>query len=347
MFLCNFAIRFLYWRFLIVNIVLAICADKREICEIQLRKIDPMNVRLPPLNALRAFAFAARHMSFQKAAEELSVTPSALSFQIRQLEEYLQIKLFERLNRKVVLTEAGARFAPYVQDGFERLQLAMQQLAPQRQNNVLTVSTGPAFAAKWLSPRIHRFLEKHPEIEFRISANLKLSDFERDGVDAAIRFGGGKYAGLHVEALADEATTPLVSPALLDRYGGKLSLDDLAGLTLLHDDSAAFLPKAVTWKTWLQKAGATHIDPNRGARFNHADHALEAAIDGAGIVLGRLTLAARDVRAGRLVRPFDLTLKTQAGFFFCCPPQLLETEKVQAFRNFVFEEIKADRALIT
>ncbi len=326
--------------------MLAFWTYKREILEVQLRKIDLMNTRLPPLNALRAFSVAARHMSFQKAAEELSVTPSALSFQIRQLEEHLQIKLFDRLNRKVVLTEAGARFAPFVQDGFERLQVAMQQLAPQSPSNVLTVSTGPAFAAKWLSPRIHRFLELHPEIEFRISANLKLTDFERDGVDAAIRFGGGKYAGLHVEALADEATTPLVSPILLERYGGKISLDDLSEITLLHDDSAIFLPKAVNWKTWLQKAGAKQIDPNRGARFNHADHALEAAIDGAGVVLGRLTLAARDVRAGRLVRPFDLTLPTQAGFFFCCPPQLLETEKVQAFRKFMFEEIKADRELI-
>ncbi|MEL6435424.1 MAG: LysR substrate-binding domain-containing protein, partial [Pseudomonadota bacterium] len=193
-------------------------------------------------------------MSFQKAADELHVTPSALSFQIRQLEENLQLPLFERLNRKVALTEHGKRFAPFVQDAFERLHTAMTQLRPPTDDNVLTVSTGPAFAAKWLSPRIYKFLERHPDIEFRIAASLKLMDLREDPVDVAIRFGGGRYPDLHVEELADEAVLPLVAPSLLERHGGEITGDTLAKLTLLHDDSAAFLPNAVTWATWLKHA---------------------------------------------------------------------------------------------
>lgn len=302
-----------------------------------------MTTRLPPLNALRAFDAASRHMSFQRAAEELNVTPSALSFQIRQLEGFLDIALFDRLNRRVVLTEAGARFAPFVQDAFERLHGAMQQLSPATPDNVLTVSTGPAFAAKWLSPRIHRFLDSHPEIEIRIAANLGLSDFRKDGIDVAIRFGGGQYPGLSVELLAEDSALPLISPVLLaERFGGSMTLDDLGAVTLLHDDSASFLPKAVTWASWLKHAGAHGIDAARGARFNHADHALEAAVDQAGIVLGRLTLAARDIRAGRLVAPFDLVLPSNASFFFCCLPEARSLPKIEAFRAFVRAEIASE-----
>lgn len=304
-----------------------------------------MKSRLLPLNALRAFDAASRHLSFQRAAEELGVTPSALSFQIRQLEEFLQISLFERHNRRVALTEAGARFAPFVQDGFERLHGALNQLRPATPDDILTVTTGPAFAAKWLSPRIHRFLDKHPDIELRIAANLSLSDLRRDGVDVAIRFGAGNYPGLRVEPLAQDAVLPLISPVLLaERFGGTLTHDDLASLTLLHDESAAFLPNTVTWASWLKQADAHGIDASRGARFNHADHALEAAVDQAGIVLGRLTLAARDIRAGRLVAPFDLVLPANASFFFCCLPEASTVPKIEAFRAFVREEIEGERA---
>ncbi|MEM0900652.1 MAG: transcriptional regulator GcvA [Pseudomonadota bacterium] len=304
------------------------------------------STRLPPLNALRAFAAASRHMSFQKAADELSVTPSALSFQIRQLEEYLQVSLFERHNKRVELTDVGRRFAPGVREGFERLQAAMEVLVPSTPPNVLTVSTGPAFASKWLSPRIYKFLEQYPDIEFRISANLGLVNFAEDPVDAVIRFGGGNYPGLHVEPIANEATLPLAAPSLVEKYGGKLTSDDLTTITLLHDDSAAFLPNAVTWATWLSAEGLDNVDASRGARFNYADHALEAAVDGAGIVMGRLTLASRDIAAGRLVAPFQRSLPSQAGFYFCCLPQRLEVPKIVAFRDFIRAEMDAERPVL-
>lgn len=302
--------------------------------------------RLPPLNALRAFETASRHMSFQKAAEELNVTPSALSYQIRQLEDFLQVLLFERLNRAVRLTEAGKRIAPGVREGFERLSEAMSRLKVTRPANVLTVSTGPSFAAKWLSPRLHKFLERHPDIDIRISANLKLADFHDDEVDVAIRFGGGKYAGLHVEALSDEHVLPLASPRLVAQFGGRLGPDNLGKLTLLHDDSANFLSNSASWDEWLRLAGIENVDASSGPHFPHADHALEAAIDGAGIVLGRLTLASRDIALGRLVAPFDLMLRAKAGFFFCCNIDRLSEPKVKALRTFLFEEIERDRAFL-
>jgi LysR family glycine cleavage system transcriptional activator len=305
-----------------------------------------MAYRLPPLNSLRAFEVAARHMSFQKAAGELNVTPSALSYQIRQLEEFLQTPLFQRLNRAVRLTDAGQRIAPGIHDAFERMAETMSRLKGATPANVLTVSTGPAFAAKWLSPRLHRFLERHADIDIRISANLKLADFRADEVDVAIRFGGGNYAGLHVETLSDEHVLPLVSPQLLEQFGGRLDPADLAKVTLLHDDSASFLANAVTWAEWLGRARITHVDATRGPRFSHADHALEAALDGAGIVLGRLALSMRDIASGRLVAPFDLMVPARAGFYFCCLPERLDQPKVQAFRTFLFDEVAAEREML-
>jgi LysR family glycine cleavage system transcriptional activator len=305
-----------------------------------------MAYRLPPLNSLRAFEAAARHMSFQKAAQELSVTPSALSYQIRQLESFLQVPLFLRLNRAVRLTEDGQRIAPGIHDAFERLAEAMGRLNGPAPANVLTISTGPAFAAKWLSPRLHKFLERYPEIDIRISANTKLTDFRSDEVDLSIRFGGGNYSGLHVERLADEHVLPLVSPRLLEQFGGRLEPKDLGRIALLHDDSANFMTNAVNWDDWLRRARITDVDSTRGPRFSHADHALEAALDGAGIVLGRLTLSMRDIASGRLVAPFDLMVPAQAGFYFCCLPERLAEPKIKAFRDFLFSEIAAERSIL-
>jgi LysR family glycine cleavage system transcriptional activator len=305
-----------------------------------------MAYRLPPLNSLRAFEAAARHMSFQKAAQELSVTPSALSYQIRQLEGFLQVPLFLRLNRAVRLTDAGQRIAPGIHDAFERLAEAMGCLNGPAPANVLTISTGPAFAAKWLSPRLHKFLERYPEIDIRISASIRLTDFRSDEVDVSIRFGGGNYSGLHVERLADEHVLPLVSPRLLEQFGGRLEPKDLGRIALLHDDSANFMTNAVNWADWLRRARITDVDSTRGPRFSHADHALEAALDGAGIVLGRLTLSMRDIASGRLVAPFDLMVPAQAGFYFCCLPERLAEPKIKAFRDFLFSEIAAERSIL-
>ena len=176
--------------------------------------------KIPPVNSIRAFEAACRHMQFQLAAQELGVTPAALSYQIRQLEEHLGFKLFKRLNRSVELTRKGRILAPGVTDAFQKLEESFALLSPE-EDNKLVISTGPAFSAKWLAPRLHSYLEEHPEIDFRLSANLKLTDFNRDDVDAVIRFGAGKYPELFVEPLFQEIATPLISPALFEEIGGK------------------------------------------------------------------------------------------------------------------------------
>jgi len=301
-----------------------------------------MAYKLPSLNALRAFEAAARLGSFQKAAGELFVTPSALSYQIRQLEDYIQMPLFNRLNRAVSLTEAGETLYPGLHNGFEHLQGAVRSLQRTAQSNVLVVSSGPAFAAKWLAPRVYRFVDQHPEIELRIAANLKLVDFNVDEVDVALRFGEGVYPGNFVEPLFDELALPLISPTLLEKFGGTLGAKEMQQITLLHDDSTSFMKNVVGWEAWLKRQGLTGIDTTRGPRFNHADHGLDAAVDGAGIVLGRLSLAMRDIRSGRLVAPFDTYIKASAGFHFVTPESALETPRISTFRQWLMAEAAAE-----
>ncbi len=316
---------------------------------------------LPPLNALRAFESAARHLSFAKAARELSVTPAALSHQVRALEEILGVKLFHRLTRAVALTDAGAILYPGLNAGFTQLREAVARLERVQDDRVLVVSVGPAFTAKWLLPRLHRFMERHPTIDARISANLARSDFRTDGVDAAIRYGRMDPSDLVTYPLLTDAVAPLCSPRFREEQGLR-SPADLAGRTLIHDDSLAAIPQFAnvlpTWTQWLAAAAQTEeaagrgdvaaslrgIDPTRGLRFNLADHAINAASEGAGIVLARTTLANGDVAAGRLVAPFDLVLPVEGLIFYLVyPKENAERASVQAFRDWILEEADAPR----
>lgn len=302
-----------------------------------------MAYRLPPLNALRAFEATARHMSFSKAAEELNLTPSALSYQVRMLEEFLSVKLFKRLNRAIELTDHGQRIFPGVRESFELMSDAMGRLTADTPDHILVVSTGPSFAAKWLTPRIVSFMEACPDLEMRVSASLALIDFVEDRVDVSVRFGAGRYEGLHAERLAGDWTTPMVAPQLLEGENALRTPADIAKHTLLHDDSIKYLPNAPVWKDWLREAGVSGIDTGKGARFNHADHALNAAAKGSGVVLGRGVLAADDLDMGRLAIPFpELTIDTGFAFYFVCPPIMLNRPKVQQFREWVFDEFAKD-----
>lgn len=296
-----------------------------------------------PLNALRAFDAAARHMSFKLAAEELHVTPAALSYQIRSLEDLLQVKLFERSNRKVALSPAGTRLYPGARDAFQRLSAAVEQVAPDHDDHVLVISAGPAFSAKWLAPRLSRFLELHPDLDPRISANLIKSDFANEQIDVAVRFGGGDYPDLKSILLMEDAVTPMCSPDLVSDDRGIRNLADLRIFTLIHDDSLKPFPHAPGWKTWLEHAGVNDIDTERGLRFNHADHALDAAIEGAGVVMGRTVLGERDLRLGRLVKPFELEIPLQYSFYLVAPPDKWDNANVAAFRAWMREEIKSGR----
>jgi len=293
--------------------------------------------KIPPVNAIRAFEAACRHMQFQLAAEELGITPSALSYQIRQLEEHLGVKLFNRLNRAVELTKEGRILSSGVIESFEKLEETFELLTNDEDDNTLVVSTGPAFSAKWLAPRLYAYLEENPEIDFRLSANLKLTDFDKDGVDAVIRFGGGDYPDLFTEALFQEISTPLISPKLFEEMGGMVDESLFKRVPLIHDESLKFLDGG-QWKTWLEAMHYKTINPDKGAHFNHADHCIEAAVDGGGIVMGRLGFAFREINAGRLIAPFKQAISAKGGFYFCCPHEALQKDKVLNFLAWLRDE---------
>lgn len=301
----------------------------------------PLTDRLPPLTALRAFEAAARHLSFAKAAEELYVTPAALSYQIKSLETDLGVPLFRRLNRAVELTEAGRLLAPGVTEGFEALKAAVRNLNRMREGRGLILTAGPAFTAKWLAPRIFRFVERRPDIEVRIVASLKKLDFERDEVDAAIRFTRqDEEPGCYVETLIEELLSPVCTPELAKKLK---TPEDLRNAPLLHDDSMSVLSDPPTWGQWLNAAGVD-MDWSKGPKFSNADHSINAAAEGGGVALGRLSLAASDLRSGRLVAPFDLAIDTGAHFNFVCPEGMETRADYAALLEWLRDELKDEGA---
>ena len=291
--------------------------------------------RLPPLTALRAFDAAARHMSFAKAAEELHVTPAALSFQIKSLEEHLGARVFHRLNRAVELTEAGNALAPGVADGFQTLAAAWRAAERVLDNQTLTVTAGPAFTAKWLAPRLYEFAQAHPEVELRFSASLKMMDFGRDAIDVAIRFGYGPDTGLYSLPLAEEWVCPVMTPALAERYPTPQSLTEAP---LIFDDSINFLEPRSDWETWFRAMGIDFA-PTHGPRFSQADHAVDAALAGVGVVLGRRALVVKELDEGRLVAPFPTALDTGVRFRFLCADGAQTRPQIAAFRDWIIAEI--------
>lgn len=291
--------------------------------------------RLPPLTALRAFEAAARNMSFAKAAEELFVTPAALSYQIKQLEEHLGVPVFRRLNRAVELTEAGRALQPGVADGFDSLRQAARAVAKLQADEPLTITAGPAFTAKWLAPRFFRFHECHPEIELRFVASLRTMDFQRDDVDAAVRFAAEVEDNVYSEVLAEEWLTPVCTREVAARIEGS---NDLSGETLLHDESILPFKPAPHWPTWGRVSGMQG-DWTHGPRFSNADHAIDGALEGAGIVLGRVVLVERYLANGRLVMPFKLAIRPRAKFYFVCPRGHEVKGRVATLLEWMREEI--------
>jgi LysR family transcriptional regulator, glycine cleavage system transcriptional activator len=297
---------------------------------------------LPPLNALKAFEATARHASFSKAAEELHVTPAALSHQIRGLEDLLGLKLFHRRARAIELTESGRLMYPGVRSGFESLRVAVEQLDRAKQDRILVVSASPGLTAKWLVPRIYRFLADHPDIDARISASTNYSNFTTDGVDVGIRLSSGAHPDLHVEKLSDEWLLPLCSPRLLQGDQPLRSPQDLPRFSLIQIDLPGIVP---TWDDWLRQVGVNGIDTSRGLRLNVADHALDAASEGAGVVLGYKMVASQDISLGRLVVPFGPELRLPGrAYHFVCPRGQERRPSIKAFRDWLFAEIAETHA---
>lgn len=274
-------------------------------------------------------------MSFAKAADELAVTPAALSFQIKSLEEHLGAPLFRRLNRAVELTEAGKTLAPGVAEGFQTLANAWRGTQRLQDDQSLTVTAGPAFTAKWLAPRLYEFAQAHPEIELRFSASLRIMDFGRDAIDVAIRFGKDGGDGLYCLPLAEEWVAPVMTPTLAERFPDPQSLIEAP---LIFDDSIRFLDPPCGWAEWFAAVGID-FDPTHGPRFSQADHAVDAALAGVGVVLGRRALVVKDIDEGRLVTPYGVALSTGAKFRFLCPDGSETRPHVKAFRDWMLSEI--------
>lgn len=301
-----------------------------------------MSNRLPPLTALRAFDAAARHMSFQQAATELNVTPAALSFQIKSLEQHFGGPLFVRHNRAVELTEAGRALAPGAREAFESLTVAWRTARRVTDHTTLTVTTGPSFTAIWLAPRLYSFAQAHPEIELRFSASLSLVDLAHSEVDIAIRFGYGPDApDLYAEKFLDDWVTPMMTPDLARRYP---TPGDLAEATLIHQDDIRFLDPPCDWPAWFRSVDLPVRDWS-GPRYSQADHAMDAAMSGAGIILGRGALAARALDEGRLVAPYRPALKTIADYRIICEKGAENRPQIIAFRDWLIKQTAQVAAL--
>ncbi|MCI0429175.1 MAG: transcriptional regulator GcvA [Rhodospirillales bacterium] len=294
--------------------------------------------RLPPLNALRSYEAAARHLSFTKAAGELGVTPAAVSHQVKMLEDHIGIALFQRVNRQLVLTEAGGACVPGIRMAFEGLAGAIDCISVAGRSGVLTVSVPPSLAGKWLLPRLDRFKSVHPDIDVRVSASVQLVDFASGKIDVAIRYGTGRYPGLKSERLIDEAVIPVCSPRLLEGPHPLRSPADVGFHTLLHDDSPDEDTSCPTWDMWLKAAGVEGVDATRGPRFNQPSLVLEAAILGQGIALAKSTIAAADLAEGRVVKPFELTLPLAFGYYIVYPESKTLMPKVDLLVRWLKEE---------
>jgi LysR family glycine cleavage system transcriptional activator len=292
--------------------------------------------KLPPLTTLPAFDAAARHLSFTKAAEELNLTHGAISRAIGNIEDKLGIKLFERGTRSVSLTPAGAAYAAEIGAALDQISGATIVATAHRSARVLTVSTSDGFAGRWLVPRLHRFHRANRDIDVRLSTSGRLADFVRDGIDIAIRYGTGDYDGVVSEFLADEEVSPVCSPELLEGEHPLRFPADLKYHTLIHDNFR------IDWATWLQSAGVDDVNPDGGVRFDSATYAVEAAVHGEGVLLGRSALVSADLANGRLVRPFDMALKSRSKYYVVYLASALRQKKVKAFRDWLFSEMAPD-----
>jgi LysR family glycine cleavage system transcriptional activator len=301
--------------------------------------------RLPPLNALRAFEAAARHLNFSRAADELSVTPGAVSQQIQNLEDYVGASLFKRTPKGLLLTDAAQTALPALREAFDRLAEAASLLTAAVDGRRLTVSVAPSFAAKWLVPRLGLFEEAHPQVDVWLSADMEVVDFASGEIDLAIRYGGGRYPGLEVIKLMAETVIAVASPELVAAHPlGELS--DLANQVLLHDGSPDADDSCPDWPMWLAARGVKGVDGTRGPRFNQSSLVIEAAAGGRGVALAKRALAQADLDAGRLVAPFQIATAVDFAYYVVHPKAKGRLPQVKAFVAWITAQASAHEAAL-
>jgi LysR family glycine cleavage system transcriptional activator len=302
--------------------------------------------RLPPLNALRAFESAARHLNFSRAADELSVTPGAVSQQIQNLEDYVGASLFKRTSRGLLLTDSAQTALPALREAFDRLAEAASLLTAAVDGRRLTLTAPPSLAAKWLVPRLGRFEAAHPQVDVWLSADMELVDFASTDVDLAIRYGAGPYLGLEVIRLMGESVLPVMSPELAAANPVN-SPTDLARHVLLHDGSPVADESCPDWVMWLAARGVRGFDANRGPRFNQSSLVIEAAMAGRGVALAKRALAQDDLDAGRLIAPpMGAAMSVDFAYYLVHPKAKGRLPQVKAFVSWIKEEAAAHEAAL-
>lgn len=296
--------------------------------------------RLPPLNALRAFEAAARHLNFSRAADELSVTPGAVSQQIQNLEDYVGAALFKRTPKGLLLTDAAQTALPALREAFDRLAEAASLLTAAVDGRRLTLTAPPSFAAKWLVPRLGAFERAHPQVDVWLSAGMELVDLTAGEVDLAVRYGGGRYPGLEVRRLMNESVIPVAAPGILNETPLN-SPDDLSNHILLHDGSPEVDDSCPDWPMWLAARGLKTVDGQRGPRFNQSSLVIEAAVNGRGVALAKRTLAQADLEAGRLVAPLQIATAVDFAYYLVHPKAKGRLPQVKAFTAWIEAEARA------
>ncbi|MGF6771831.1 LysR family glycine cleavage system transcriptional activator [Paraburkholderia sp. GAS199] len=298
------------------------------------------------LNALRAFEASARHQSFSAAAVELNVTPAAVGQLVRSLEEWLGVSLFHRGGggrARLVPTDVSLRALPDIRDGFDRLSLGFERLKERSAVGVLTVTVSPAFAAKWLLPRIERFQTAWPETDIRLDTSLKLMDFATQGIDIGVRYGAGHWPGLEAEKLMDEEVFPVCSPAYLKQHAGLRKPDDLGRVTLIDDLSVDRQTGFVTWDAWLKSAGTKLASARASLKINNSAAVLQAAIDGHGVALARSVLARDDMATGRLIRLFpNIEQPSALAYYIVYRKECADLARLVAFHDWLRDEVSRD-----
>jgi LysR family glycine cleavage system transcriptional activator len=288
-----------------------------------------MGRRLPPLNSLKSFEAAGRLLSFTDAAKELNVTQAAVSHQIKVIEDFLGIALFDRYPRRLALTEQGKTLLPEVIEAFDRVSLAVAAISHEQFSNVLSVRLAPSFAAKWLSPRLKYFWLQYPEIDLRLYHTHSAVDFEREEIDIAVTYGKGDWPGVIVEKLLSLDFFPVCSPSFLSNDKPLTDLGNLRYYALLHDADYE------CWGDWLRLVGIDDIDANRGTVIDDTNVLIQAAIDGQGIALGSTTFVEDILESGRLVKPFDVTLVNEFAYYVVYPEAHLKNPAVRAFKEWL------------
>ncbi|HBM49599.1 MAG TPA: transcriptional regulator [Marinobacter sp.] len=291
--------------------------------------------RLPPLNALKMFEASARNLSFSGASEELFVTPSAVSHQVKTLENFLGVELFHRSNRKVTLTPQGEQYLASVKHAFDEIEMATQRLSVTQGASVVQISVAPNFLIRWLMPRMSRFRALFPDVELQINASMGLLDFNRTSTDMAVYYGNGEWDDIEVEFLRKVMLVPVCGPGLLQTGPPLEKPSDLANHTLIYVSKRTW-----EWDNWLKKAGVEFITPKGSMQLSSSQLTTAAAQENLGVALTDQTLISREIESGKLVVPFDIPLDTKKAFYLVYRKHRPLTKGMEAFRNWLMDELQ-------